>query len=150
MDYFRKSDPVLYSLKIMELLTPTQSGSLIGNYILFFSIMLLPGCVSIHVTGANVKVHQGLGIVNVDLQPTHTEPIFVNTQGIGMIVGTRSLRLGFFKENVTSFSPAQNCHVVLVVETEQQFDALHHLMASNPTHFNHICMLSKEKTSWKP
>lgn len=102
-------------------------------------------CVTVHIHGTDARVAQGFGVVNITPQPANTEPVFITTQGVGMMVGSHTATLGYLKEDIITFPAANACHAVLIVENAQQFDNLRQLLASAPERFNHICMINKEK-----
>ncbi|MEN9867310.1 MAG: hypothetical protein RL748_2900 [Pseudomonadota bacterium] len=119
--------------------------------ILAFAMMAgLSACTTVHVSGAKAEVKQGIGFVNVALQPDGKAPFMVTTEGVGIVGAANSIMIGAGKEFLVSFPDAGACHTVIVVQNQQQFESLRQLISSNPESLNHLCLTSKEKSAWIP
>jgi hypothetical protein len=111
------------------------------------SLVLLPwlcGCTTVQVHNAEVRERVYPGWVRLEIRPAAQGATLVRSQGLGLVLGPRSLSLGWLDEVWWSSRDAQACRVLLVLRDAAQAKGL---LASPPFKdgMQGLCVLQAEK-----
>lgn len=102
------------------------------------------GCAVIQVTNADVIEHYYPGIAVISVFPTSSATSVLSIRGIGLTIGARGGTFGYLKETTFSAPDQAVCRTFIVVELEEQAQALLDVL-KNRNDLQDLCVIKEPK-----
>lgn len=114
-----------------------------GLFGLLLSLGSLSGCTEVRIYHADrVSVRHYIGIVDVDVS-SETAPSYVETTGSGVVIGARSVVIGWMQEHLAVFPDPRQCAVMIVAQSPEDVRAVDTLLRRAEGSLANVCVAGR-------
>ena len=93
-------------------------------------------------TDGEVRTRSFLGYASIELPPSEN-PVFVRTNGAGVVAGQRHLTIGWMNEELALFPDPTRCAVLIVAATPDDVTAIERILSASGQRLDRICIAGK-------
>jgi hypothetical protein len=104
-------------------------------------LAIVSSCAELHVhTRDKVEVRHEFGLTTVSISPT-TNPAYVESEGLGLVLGQRNAAIGWMKEQTAIFPDAARCAVLILSQSPDDVKRVNDLLNTANVDLGKICTL---------
>lgn len=114
-------------------------------YALALSLLLsgFCGCTEVRIYGtARTSVRDYVGLADVNVKAGEN-PVYVQTIGSGIVLGARSLTIGWMTEEVALFPDPRRCAVLIVANSAENVKAVLALLKPVDRNLSNVCIAGR-------